>query len=38
LVIVMPWVTNRLWHHEIVKSRSVTGRRVSVTMRCFDTP
>ncbi len=34
-VIVMPFATNQAWTHEVPKFRSVTGRRISVTVRAF---
>lgn len=34
-VFVMPFATNRSWTHEIPKSKSATGRRISVTARAF---
>lgn len=34
--VMMPWDVNRDWKHEIVKSKkSETGRRISLTLRCF---
>ena len=34
-VIVMPYVTNQHWRHEVPHSRNRTGRRISVTLRGF---
>jgi alkylated DNA repair dioxygenase AlkB len=34
-VIVMPYVTNKHWTHEVPHSRNRTGRRISVTLRGF---
>ena len=35
LVFVMPWNTNKVWKHEVVKSAKNKGRRMSVTLRAF---
>lgn len=35
-VIVMPWPTNLACTHEILRPRGQTGRRISVTLRCFN--
>lgn len=35
-VIVMPYVTNKHWTHEVPHSRNRTGRRISVTLRGFE--
>ena len=35
-VIVMPWQTNLACTHEIPPHRGESGRRISVTLRCFD--
>lgn len=34
--ILIPYSTNRSWKHEVPKSRTYQGRRVSVTARCFE--
>ena len=34
-VIVMPYVTNKYWTHEVPHFRDRTGRRISVTLRGF---
>ena len=34
-VVVIPYETNREWTHEVTKSRSHAGKRISVTMRAF---
>ncbi|MEK6258625.1 MAG: alpha-ketoglutarate-dependent dioxygenase AlkB [Planctomycetota bacterium] len=35
-VFLMPWNTNTVWKHEVVKSAKNTGRRISVTFRAFE--
>ena len=35
-VIVIPYVTNQKWTHEVPKSTKDAGKRVSVTLRAFD--
>lgn len=34
-VIVIPWITNQKWTHEIPKFVRYQGRRISITMRAF---
>lgn len=36
-VIVIPWATNRAFTHEVPASSRARGRRISVTLRAFDT-
>lgn len=35
--IVIPWQTNQHWTHEVPKFAKYKGRRISVTMRAFET-
>ena len=35
-VIVIPWDTNAAWKHAVPKSSRYTGRRISVTIRAFE--
>ena len=35
-ICILPFETNLAWTHEILRRKSDTGRRVSVTMRAFD--
>lgn len=35
-VFIMPYETNRDWTHEVPRARKYTGRRISVTLRAFD--
>jgi alkylated DNA repair dioxygenase AlkB len=34
-VIVLPWETNLRWQHEMPKSKSWHGKRISMTIRAF---
>lgn len=34
-VVVLPFLTNESWTHEVLKASASTGRRVSVTLRAF---
>jgi len=34
-VFVLPWDTNRCFTHEVLRSRTHTGRRISITLRAF---
>ena len=34
-VLVLPWSTNRSFTHEVPRSKSHTGRRISITLRAF---
>jgi alkylated DNA repair dioxygenase AlkB len=34
-IVLIPYRTNRLWHHEVPKSARRSGKRISVTMRAF---
>lgn len=36
-VFVMPWATNLAWTHELPRFRRYRGRRISVTVRAFET-
>lgn len=35
-VFILPYETNRAWTHEVPRFRRDQGRRISVTMRCFE--
>ena len=35
-VFIIPYETNRAWTHEVPRFRRDRGRRISVTMRCFE--
>lgn len=35
-VIILPYETNQTWTHEIVKSKKLLGRRISLTIRAFE--
>lgn len=35
-VIVVPYDTNQSWMHEIVKSKKLLGKRISLTLRAFE--
>jgi alkylated DNA repair dioxygenase AlkB len=35
-IAIIPYATNRAWTHEIPKSKRASGRRISVTMRAFN--
>lgn len=34
-VVVIPWLTNRAWTHEVPASKAAVGRRISITVRAF---
>lgn len=36
-VFIMPWETNRAYTHEVTASKRLVGRRISVTLRAFET-
>ncbi len=35
-VLIMPYQTNQSWTHEIIKSKKLLGKRISLTLRAFD--
>lgn len=35
-VFIMPWSTNQAFTHEVTASKRLTGRRISVTLRAFE--
>ena len=36
-VFILPWATNQAFTHEVTPSKRLTGRRISVTLRAFET-
>lgn len=35
-IFIMPFATNLAWTHEVPKTRSAVGRRISITIRAFE--
>lgn len=36
-VLVLPWATNKTWHHEVPHFKRYRERRISITLRAFQT-
>ena len=35
-ILLMPYETNRAWTHEVLARRKYQGRRISITLRAFE--